>query len=233
MRASLLLVAVAALALTAARQAPSVPLLLTPANFDAALLLPPPPADDSAVEREELAALHRMDASRSAEAVAHAKADGDTKSLAIFAAVMGPGFDPGKLPATDALFDTVHANEKAVVAAAKAHFHRNRPWIVDPTLNPCSKNDDPQSSYPSGHTSSAYAVAGVLVRLVPAKAPAILARAADYAHSRIVCEVHFPGDVSSGQAFGTMIAERLMEQPAFRAQFAAASAELSAAHPAE
>jgi acid phosphatase (class A) len=38
--------------------------------------------------------------------------------------------------------------------------------------------------------------------------------------------VHFPGDVTAGQAFGMMVAERLMEQPAFVAQFDAARSEL-------
>jgi len=64
---------------------------------------------------------------------------------------------------------------------------------------------------------------------VPSKAPDILARSADYAHSRLICEVHFPGDVAAGQAFGMMIAERLMEQPAFVMQFGAARSELAKA----
>jgi acid phosphatase (class A) len=42
-------------------------------------------------------------------------------------------------------------------------------------------------------------------------------------------EVHFPGDVVAGQVYGTMIAERLMERPAFQAQFAAAKQELAGA----
>ncbi|NIJ34966.1 hypothetical protein [Sphingomonas oligoaromativorans] len=45
----------------------------------------------------------------------------------------------------------------------------------------------------------------------------------------MICEFHFPGDVAAGQSYGMLIAERLMEQPAFQAQFNAAAAEVKAA----
>ncbi len=228
MRRALLLTA-AALMLVAAKHAPQGPLLLSDANFDPAQLLPPAPADASVVGQAELAQLHVIDRTRTPDEVAHAKADGEVKNVAIFAGVMGPRFDPDRLPATKALFQTVRAEEKAAADRAKDHFRRNRPWITDPTLHPCATDDEPQSSYPSGHTSMGYAMAAILARLAPSKAPAILARAADYAHSRLVCEVHFPGDLVAGQAFGMLIAERLMEQPAFQAQFKAAATELKAA----
>ncbi|WP_353850723.1 phosphatase PAP2 family protein [Sphingomonas sp.] len=85
------------------------------------------------------------------------------------------------------------------------------------------------SSYPSGHTTNAYAMAGVLARLVPGKAPALLTRAATYAETRITCEQHWRSDVTAGEALGLVIAERLMSKPAFRAQFDAARAEMEAA----
>jgi acid phosphatase (class A) len=216
----------AATLLVAAKPAPSGPLLLEPAAIDAALLLPPPPADDSAIERAELADLHAIDSTRTPQDTARAAADGKVKDVTIFVGAMGPGFDLDRLPATKALFQTVRLEEKAAVDRAKNHFKRNRPWIVDPLLHSCTTDDAPQSSYPSGHTSMAYSMAAVLARLAPAKAPAILSRAADYAHSRLVCEQHFPSDVAAGQAFGVLIAERLMEQPTFQSQFSAAAAEL-------
>ncbi|HEX7854781.1 MAG TPA: phosphatase PAP2 family protein [Sphingobium sp.] len=224
----MLLLAVAAVALVAAKPA-AAPLLLTEANFDPALLLPPAPNDDSAAGRLELAQIHLIDQIRTPEEVAHAKADSATKNASIFAEAMGPGFDLDLLPVSKALFQTVRAEEKAAADRAKDHFRRNRPWITDSSLHPCSTDDEPQSSYPSGHTAMGYAMGVILARLAPSKAPAIMARAADYAHSRLICEVHFPADVAAGQAFGTMIAERLMEQPAFRVQFDAAAAELRAA----
>jgi acid phosphatase (class A) len=221
-----LLVLAAATMLVAAKHAPDAPLLLNASNFDPALLLPEPPRDDSVLGKAELAQLHVIDASRTPDEVARAKADGAVKNVSIFADVMGPGFDLDKLPATKALFHTLREEEKAAADRAKDHFKRNRPWISDPSLHPCATDDEPQSSYPSGHTTMGYAMASILARLAPSRAPAIMDRAAGYAHSRLVCEVHFPGDVTAGQAFGLMVAERLMEQPAFHTQFDAAKQEL-------
>ncbi|WP_404714045.1 phosphatase PAP2 family protein [Sphingomonas sp. MMS24-J13] len=229
MRRTLALV-LAATVLVAAKPGPAGPLLLNEANFDPALLLPPPPADGSAIAKAELAALFVVDRTRTPAEEARAKTDNRVKDVTIFAAIMGPGFDLDRLPATKALFQTVRAEEKAAADRAKDHFLRNRPWIVDKTLHPCSTDDEPQSSYPSGHATMGYAMAAVLADLVPTKAPAILARAADYGHSRLVCEMHFASDVTAGQTYGMLIAERLMQQPAFQAQFRAAAAELQSFH---
>jgi acid phosphatase (class A) len=224
-----LLLAAAAMTLVAAKHAPQGPLILNATNFDPAQLLPPAPTDASTIGRAELAQLHIIDQTRTPGEVERARADNAVKNVTIFAAAMGPGFDLDRLPATKALFQTVRAEEKAAADRAKDHFKRNRPWITDPSLHPCATDDEPQSSYPSGHTSMGYAMGAILARLAPSKAPAVLARAADYAHNRLVCEVHFSGDVVAGQAFGMLIAERLMEQPAFQAQFNAAAMEMKAA----
>jgi membrane-associated phospholipid phosphatase len=174
----------------------------------------------------ELAELHAIEAARSPEQEADARRDGDTKNGSIFASTLGPAFDLAKLPATKALLDRVRATEKATVDRGKDAFKRPRPYIVDTTLKSCKRNDDPLSSYPSGHTSMAFSMGEVLARLVPEKAGPILARAARYGQSRIVCGQHFRSDVSAGQMLGLLIAERLMADPDFRAAFDAASKEL-------
>jgi acid phosphatase (class A) len=229
MRAVPFLPAAALLLIAAAPEQPRQ-LLLDPVNFDPGLLLPPPPTDDSVAGRDELAELHRIDQARTAAEVEQAKHDDHVKDVTIFADAVGPGFDLARLPATAALFRTVRAEEKAAADRAKDHFRRTRPWIVDTSLHSCFTDDEPQSSYPSGHTTMGYAMGAILARLIPSRAPAIMARAANYARARLVCEVHFPSDVAAGQAYGMMVAERLMQLPAFRAQYDAAAAELSAAY---
>lgn len=217
--------AAAAVLLVAARPAPTG-LMLNGHNLDPALVLPPPPADGGPVAREELEQLHRIEASRTPDEVTRARTDDAVKDVSIFRSAMGPAFDLARLPATAELFTIVRAEEKAAADRAKAYFQRPRPWIVDAGLKPCSEDDDPRSSYPSGHTTIGYAMGAVLARLAPSRAPAIMARAAAYARARLVCEVHFPSDVAAGQAYGMLVAERLMEQPAFRARYRAAAAEL-------
>jgi acid phosphatase (class A) len=203
--------------------------LLSAADLDPQAVLPPPPAAGSMQAVAELAELHSTEQHRTVAETAAAKLDGDTKNPTIFAEVLGPSFDLAKLPATRQLFEMVRTTEKQVVDRGKSEFKRPRPWIIDPALQSCTKGDDPLSSYPSGHTSMAFSMAGVLARLVPDKAGPIMARAARYGESRIVCEQHFRSDVTAGEALGLLIADRLMAKPAFRAAFGAARRELAAA----
>ena len=75
-----------------------------------------------------------------------------------------------------------------------------------------------------------YAMAVVLASLVPEKAPAIMARAADYAENRLVCGMHRRRDIQAGQVLGTVVSELLLRKPRFQAEFAAAKRELRAAN---
>lgn len=215
----------AALLCLAAAPAQKATSLLTARDLDPALVLPPPPAADSAQAVAELVELRAFGA-RDAATEAEARRDGDTKNATIFAVVLGPRFDLTHLPATAALMALVRASEKDIVDRGKHHFRRARPYVSDPTLKPCKRNDDPLSSYPSGHTSMAFSMAETLARLVPEKAEVLLTRAARYGQSRIVCQQHFRSDVSAGQMLGVLIAERLTATPAFRAAFDSARREL-------
>ena len=219
-----LLVTAAALA-SAAPDGGKAP-LLSVADIDPVLVLPPPPVAGSVQAKAELAELHAVEAVRTDTEEADARRDGDTKNATIFAGVLGPRFDLAKLPATSALLALVRQSEKATVDRGKDEFKRPRPYAIDTTLKSCKRNDDPLSSYPSGHTSMAFSMGETLARLVPEKAAPILARAARYGQSRIVCGQHFRSDVSAGQMLGLLIAERLMAKPEFQAAFAAARAEL-------
>lgn len=221
-------IALAALVLIAA-SGPKPASLLTAADLDPALVLPPPPARGSVQERAELAELHAAETTRTAADEADARLDGDTKNATIFAAAIGPAFDLERLPATARLLALVRASEKDTVDRGKAEFRRTRPYAVDASLKSCKRNEDLLSSYPSGHTSRAYALGETLARLLPARAPAILARAARYGQSRIVCGQHFRSDVTAGAVLGTLVAERLQVKPAFAEADRAAGAELAAA----
>jgi len=199
-------------------------------DLDASRFVPPPPAEGSRIARAEIVELHAIEAGRSRAALARARADDVTKDASIFAAAMGPGFDLKALPATAKLMSEVRNEEKVAADQAKAHFARKRPWIVDPSFKSCSKDDEPLSSYPSGHATMGFSMAVVLADLAPERAPALLARAADYANSRLVCGMHFRADIVAGQVLGTEVAGDLLRNPRFRADRDAAEAELQAAH---
>lgn len=206
------------------------PAFLSASDTDPKALLPSPPADDTAAAKAELAELDRIQSQRTPAEFARADHDFRTRDGSIFADAIGPAFVLSKLPVTARMLENVQKDENAAASVAKDYFHRTRPWILDPALNACSKNDAPQSSYPSGHSTMAYALAVVLASLVPEKAPAIMARAADYAENRLVCGMHRRRDIQAGQVLGTVVAELLLHKPRFRAEFDAAKRELQAAH---
>ncbi|WEK42495.1 MAG: phosphatase PAP2 family protein [Candidatus Sphingomonas colombiensis] len=217
-------------AATLAADAPRQPPLLTAADLDPAAVLPPPPVDGSMQARAEMDELHAVGRTRSDAEKADAAQDGETKNASIFASAIGPAFDLNALPATAHLMKLVRATGKDASDRGKDEFKRRRPWDIDQTLSTCTQGrSEPLSSYPSGHTTMAFSMGAVLARLVPAKAPAILARAARYGQSRVVCLQHFRSDVTAGEALGLLVAERLMTKPEFRTAYDAAAAELSAA----
>ncbi|WP_254620870.1 phosphatase PAP2 family protein [Sphingomonas sp. CL5.1] len=216
--------------LLAGADAPKPVPLLTQADLDPALVLPPPPAANGVQARAEMDELRMVQRARSADEKADAALDGETKSASIFPGAIGPAFDLQALPATVHLMKLVRATAKDAADRGKDEFKRPRPWDIDHALDICSqKRGDPLTSYPSGHTTMAFSMGAVLARLIPSKAPAILARAARYGQSRVVCLQHFRSDVTAGEALGMMVSERLMAKAEFRAAYDAAAAELAAA----
>ena len=205
--------------------------LLDPAQFDPSRFLPPAPAQDSAMTKRELAELRAIAASSSAKDMDAAAKDAKDETPDIFNGVIG--FDIATMPETSKLLTMVAEEEDADSKVAKAYFHRLRPYGADPSLKTCEPVKPGKAaklnSYPSGHSTLAFSLGVVLADLMPGKSQAILARSTQYAERRLVCGVHYRSDIVAGQQFGTILAMRLMENPAFQAQMEKASAELRAA----
>lgn len=88
--------------------------------------------------------------------------------------------------------------------------NRPRPYVVDPTLRtPAGK--EPDSSFPSGHTTVAFAGATVLAFDEPRLAPIGYAFAVLVGLSRIYEGVHYPTDVLAGAALGSLTAWGVVE----------------------
>ena len=223
--------ALALLAVSAAAVAETHSLhYLSAADVDPTMVLPKPAPRGSDIEKAELAALHRIVESASTQRLAQARWDDQHEDPALFDGVLGVKLET--MPATWALLKSVQEEGDAAADLAKEQFARMRPWAVDPTLANCDtgKGANPLRSYPSGHSTLGYSVGFVLAHLVPEKAEAILARAADYAMSREVCGVHFPSDTEASHVIGTIVATRLLADPAFAGGMSAARKELVAVH---
>jgi acid phosphatase (class A) len=195
-------------------------------TLDLRRLLPPPPAPGSADQRAELDTMLRVQSERDSAQVERARADA-TVSVFRFADAFAnsPDFAARSLPLTAALFHDLEAEESAIMEPAKVGFARPRPFTAEPRLAPILER--PRSaSYPSGHSTWAYAAGLVLADMVPERRAEILARAAEYAHNRVVAGVHYPSDVQAGQLAGTALAAMLFACPHFQAEQKAATVEL-------
>jgi acid phosphatase (class A) len=209
---------------SAAGQAADEAPLLSGPPFTAHALLPAPPAEDSAITREELAELHNLQTQRTPAELARAKADAAEENVFAFSTVLGAQFTAKQFPLTTKLFERVTEAEKAALREAKDYWHRRRPYVVDATLSPCGNGSN--GSYPSGHSTLAYMDATLLAQMLPERHDALFERAADYAHNRLVCGVHYPSDVEAGKTLGTVLAALLEREPELSAQIAAATTEL-------
>lgn len=219
-----------ALAQTASAAPKRVLRFLDAAQIQPEALLPAPPPDGSAAARSELAEVARVSRSATPAAWRQAKWDNDHEDASMFADVFGPGFDLQALPATAKLMAEVDNEEAVAKGLAKDYFRRERPWIVEPSLRTCSRDESPRSSYPSGHATMAFSMAVVLAHAAPSLGPKLLDRASEYAQERIVCGMHFRSDIVAGQALGTAVAVMLLANLRFQADVAASASELRDAH---
>jgi acid phosphatase (class A) len=189
-------------------------------------VLPPPPVADSPENVEEMATLHRIESSRTPAQVATARADEAEEDIFIFRTVLGEAFRADQLPLTAALSDHVHSERDAAAADLKPAFARARPYQTDKTLRPVCALTEAHNSYPSGHTLSGYLLAFTLAEMVPEKKEAILARADDYAHNRLVCGVHHPSDLEASHRVAYAVFGAMMLTPKFTQDMEAARKEV-------
>jgi len=170
-----------------------------------------------------------LQAERTPGAAQRARQDAEL-SIFRFADALGSpqAFSPANLPLTVMLFGDVTRDEAAVMSAAKDRFERPRPFKVEHRLAPVVPLPS-SASYPSGHSTWAYAAALVLADMLPERRAQILARADDYAHNRILGGVHYPSDVQAGRLAGTALAAMLFACAPFAAEESSARKELRAA----
>src|SRR6201999_527360 len=83
--------------------------------------------------------------------------------------------------------------------------------------------------YPSGHTTLSWTLGLILSELDPDHSTAIMTRARSYGESRVVCGVHNASAIEGGRTTGATVYAALHASAEFRADMAAAKAEIAAA----
>jgi len=206
---------------------------LSPNDIDPAMLLAPPPADGSDQQKSEVAEVLHMQQIASPARRNQAVWDDRHENADLWLPTLGPvGFDLTKLPATARMLDAVMDEREAAADIVKVYFNRRRPWTFNDTIQVCEargRNGSKVRSYPSGHGALSYAQGIILAHLMPGKAQAILARAEDFAESRMICGVHGRSDIRASAILGTTIGSLLLHNKAFEPLLAASRAELAAA----
>ena len=195
-------------------------------------LLPPPPVSGSSEDQTELDETCRIHTSSTADQLARSK-DENKLTIFHFAPIIGPWFQPGKFPQTEALFKQVEAEAKQTSDTAKNYWKRARPYNADPARFPHAIEHEAKTSYsyPSGHSTRGTAFAFLLAELFPEKRDALLAKGRESGWLRIQGGVHYPEDVFAGRVLGQALVREFMCSTSFQRDLAAAKAELAAARP--
>src|SRR5580692_7804395 len=200
---------------------------ISPSEIDLLHILAPPPPPDSPAGKTDLEGVLAAVNSRTEASIKQAQ-DDDQRTVFRFADVMGPNFRTENLPLTTQLFQHVYQDGNAATLAAKNFFKRTRPFVIDPEIK-ILVVQPPDFSFPSNHSTFGNEAGILLADMVPENAAAIFARAAEYAHNRVVAGVHFPTDVEAGHVAASVIDNTLLHNPRFEADFAQAKAEVRTA----
>jgi len=123
--------------------------------------------------------------------------------LGVAAGLAVVGGRPGRRAAVRGLL-AVGVTSAVANLGVKAAFRRGRPDRVD---NPdrSSVRMPTSTSFPSGHTASAFAFAFGAAEGIPVLALPLVPLAAAVGYSRVHTGVHYPGDVLAGAVLGSVI----------------------------
>jgi len=152
-------------------------------------------------------------------------------ALERYACALGRPITAQALPKTYHLLQRVELDARTVGTPPKDHFNRTRPLIGDDRAV-CIKREDwmrTNASYPSGHSMVGMAWGLVLGELAPAHASGLAEAGREIGDSRVICGVHYQSDVEAGRLLGAVMVAREHADAGFRADFAAAKAELAKA----
>jgi acid phosphatase (class A) len=207
--------------------------------------LPPlPPTINLDIERNQvLSAQLSADRYERDEAFADAEAYPPDNLMTRFSVAAGETMTRSRRPILSHVLYRIWANLDAFSSDLKKLYPRKRPFINDPTIAPCDlsylqdkTSGDWTSSYPSGHSADGYVVALLLADVMRSGAPgvadrtdALMARGVRFGTNRMVCGVHYPSDVATGEAFAKALYEAIKKRvPQFAPDLACAREEEAA-----
>lgn len=229
----ILLIVVAAAVLNA--DAPPVGYLAGQPPLDWAKLLPGPPKSGSAADAADRATYAASAAGvggRSWQAAITQLHPGRAAAMAPqIACIVAAPVDAASAPALFRLLARLGADAYAPVKASKDFYHRDRPFVGDTatvTCDPRANSGELSFAYPSGHAAIGTLWGAALGDVAPDRRGIAKAWGAAVGDNRIACRVHWASDVAAGRTLGAALYKRVEPTPAYRADVAAARAEITA-----
>jgi undecaprenyl-diphosphatase len=126
-------------------------------------------------------------------------AQGSRLWLACAGALAAVGGERGRRAAREGVL-AIALTSAVVNVVLKPAFRRRRPPVRRRL-----RRRPRTSSFPSGHSASAFAFAAAVTRTVPEVGPVLLPLASSVAYSRVYLGVHYPTDVYVGATIGTVM----------------------------
>jgi acid phosphatase (class A) len=188
-------------------------------------LYAPPPADYSPQARSKLDELVQVQRKSTPQALAEAEA-GAKESIFQLAGILGPRFTSDALPITATRFvERLGEDEGYIVSPEKEAWKRPPSFRLNTEIEP-RLSAPSGAAYPSDHATYGYLNTIVPTNMLPEREVEILDRAVQCVRNRVVCGVHFPGDVEACRIAWTVIAAFALQNSAFQEEYAKAKAEV-------
>ena len=198
---------------------------------DSSVFIPPPPPVGSPADTVDVSTFdntRRLQGSPRWSLATSDAVQSPAAMLADFQCAVGAPLSAATAPRLNHLLTRLARDAGSIVNKAKDKYQRPRPFTRRPGPICVDNRDDIAKSwsYPSGHSTGGWSTALVLAELAPDRAAQILARGRAYGESRVVCGVHYVSDIEAGRSNAAGLVAALHADPAFRADVAAARAEL-------
>ncbi|HZL44574.1 MAG TPA: phosphatase PAP2 family protein [Verrucomicrobiae bacterium] len=193
---------------------------------DPVALLAPPPLAISTEQAADMASTVAVFKARTPQEELLCRSE--TKfTIFSFAPVIGPFFQPGKFPVTEAFFQQVQRETSAVTDSAKNFWKRPRPYMLDLELAAAGGALEKGYSYPSGHSTRAMVLGLLLAELFPDRKDSILEEGRNIGWHRVEIGRHYPTDIYAGRTLAQAIVREFKANPAFQADLAKVKDELA------